>query len=106
MFKEFYPTSNCPICSRELNRYHMYDYWIASCKNKCFKLHYDHEVVDKSSYKGRFEIKECRVWIFQEEEIIFPNRHSDIWPFQYEYYLQQIEYWKENGKYLMKLLES
>lgn len=98
MFEEYYSTNNCPICNREFLRVNSKDYWTVHCTNECFTLFYDHSV------KDHLKLLECSVQVFGED-IIFSYKKNHNWPDLYQKYLEKIEYWKENDRYLMKLLE-
>lgn len=94
-----YDFTKCAICDGE-----MYEYGkeMTRCKNKCC-------IYDFNTDEGKTIVL---VSIFNDSEIwYFVDRYkdndlSDIYVIDNESFLKRVNYWRENERYLIKIMET
>jgi len=80
---------NCPICESKLIEELRYDR--KYCKNGCYTIIKDyHKVKEYIFTRGPYE--------FSMED------HSDTWAYTEKALKERIAYWKENDRYLMRIM--
>lgn len=89
MIEKYSKLNCCPVCGRELvkKQYeHIFEY---GCRNSCFRIERD--------------LDEYIISVF-ERVYLFWSDNKSVWLNNEEEIDSRIEYWKENDKYLIKLL--
>lgn len=91
----YFSLEDCPICGSKMNCYEDLDYIEYKCKNSCFSISNLYENCDT-------------ITIFNDREDywhIDKNYSFKIKELMYKHIEKKIEYWKENNRYLLKILE-
>jgi len=87
---------NCPICGKELENNDENGVKRFQCSHKCYEL-----------MEGKIRRKLCIISVFSNKTSFLQDNYSDLDKQRLENeVIRNINYWKENDRYLMKILEE
>ncbi|MDF2534355.1 MAG: hypothetical protein K0R18_512 [Bacillales bacterium] len=88
----------CPICNSELQKIKVPMGRCSQCKNGCYEFHVDNQ------QNGGYNVD--RFWVFKHQRIVPLMSNKSIQNMATNQLIDNINYWKENDRYLMKIMNS
>lgn len=95
---QVYCYKNCPICGKELIKDTDLSYEVFSCLNRCYLIVHGREKYKYGEYTN--------IYIFGYAARIWEDFSDKMKRLLEDKVRKKIVYWRENDRYLMKLLED